>query len=135
MARPSTGKTTRLDVRLSEDELSRLNGLAERLGVSKSDAVRLLLDIAIDYEAKAPEGVPSYVIFRTDQVSDMLVDMRKLVDGMRELKKMMQDPFGDDGPLEEYDVQIIRRAFFSMQRSMDALNSKVTRLGRDVRGV
>ena len=135
MARPSTGKTTRLDVRLSEDELSRLNGLAERLGVSKSDAVRLLLDIAIDYDEKTAEGVPSYVIFRTSQAVDMLVDMRKLVDGMRELKKMMQDPFGDDGPLEEYDVQIIRRAFFSMQRSMDALNSKVTRLGRDVRGV
>lgn len=135
MARPSTGKGEQLHIRVSEDELARLSSLSETLGVSKSDAVRLLLNIAVGYDMLLAKGVPTFIIFHTTDASKLLTEMRTQGRNLNQLTRAMSSLALNRTEVSARNVEDFRRDVNALKRKYGEISDKIENFAYDVMGV
>lgn len=72
-------KTQLVRVRLSDDELSKLDSDAKKLGVSRSELVRALISLPV--ERTLPNGIDGDVgfvlLFRTEEITELDTQLRR----------------------------------------------------------
>ena len=135
MARPSTGKEERFNIRLSETEKDKLNFFSERLGISKSDYIRLLLNIGTALDLPSKDGVPSYIVLRRRDVQDLIKELHVQGRNLNQLTRAVSGATMDRSEINAKQLGEFKRDLSKLRQDYEKLYDKVTNWAWDALGI
>ena len=136
MARPNTGKDYRVAMRLDEAEHSALEALMAYLDCSKSDAVRFLLDIELQFNPrKAKDGAVRVIAINTDRIASLMHEMNRQGQNLNQITRAISGLALNRTEISAKDLESFKSEIRALNRKYEALYDEVADIRDKVIGV
>lgn len=122
-------KAHRLQVRLTEQEMLNLDSIAKRLDMSRTDVIRLFLNISVAYNMPSSrEDIPSYIIFDTGKADSLLRENLAQGRNINQLVRAFQTAVFNREEINAHELEDFRKSIQSLRRKYDDVFAAVKEL-------